>query len=88
MTMLNKSREAEIVISIKIRFLAALDLYVLFIVLTISLSVYLSFYYSIYLPKTVVPKPVLEAPLPCNFCMSPLSNTPDSTHQLVSRDCN
>ncbi len=29
----------------------------------------------------------LQAPLPCTFCMSPLSDTPDSTHQLVSRDC-
>ncbi len=37
-------------------------------------------------PISVLPKPVLEAPLPCTFCMSPLSNTPDSTHQLVSRD--
>ncbi len=35
----------------------------------------------------VVFKPVLQAPLPCTFCMSPLSDTPDSTHQLVSRDC-
>ncbi len=26
-------------------------------------------------------------PLSCIFCMSPWSNTPDSTHQLVSRDC-
>ncbi len=32
-------------------------------------------------------KPVLQAPLPCTFCMCPLSDTPDSTHQLVSRDC-
>ncbi len=38
-------------------------------------------------PRSVLPKPVLEDPLPCIFCMSPLSNTPDSTHQLVSRDC-
>ncbi len=38
--------------------------------------------------RQVVLKPVLEAPLPCTFCMSPLSNTPDSTtHHLVSRDC-
>ncbi len=35
----------------------------------------------------VVFKPVLQAPLPCTFCMSPLSDTPDSTHQLVNRDC-
>ncbi len=28
-------------------------------------------------------KPVLEDPLPCTFCMSPSSNTPDSTHQLI-----
>ncbi len=25
--------------------------------------------------------------LSCTFCMSPSSNKPDSTHQLVSRDC-
>ncbi len=37
--------------------------------------------------KAVVFKPVLQAPLPCTFCMCPLSDTPDSTHQLVSRDC-
>ncbi len=37
--------------------------------------------------RQVVLKPVLEAPLPCTFCISPLSNTPDSTHHLVSRDC-
>ncbi len=37
--------------------------------------------------KAVVFKPVLQAPLPCTFCMSPLSDTPDSTHQLISRDC-
>ncbi len=36
---------------------------------------------------TGVFKPVLEAPLPCTFCMSHSSNTPDSTHQLISRDC-
>ncbi len=36
--------------------------------------------------SAVLPKPVLEDPLPCTFCMSPSSNTPDSTHQLVSRD--
>ncbi len=35
----------------------------------------------------VVFKPVLHAPLPCTVCMYPLSDTPDSTHQLVSRDC-
>ncbi len=35
----------------------------------------------------VVFKPVLQAPLPCIFCMSPLSDTPNSTHQLVSRNC-
>ncbi len=28
-----------------------------------------------------------QDPLPCTFCMSPLSSTPDSTHQLVRRDC-
>ncbi len=39
------------------------------------------------LHRAVLPKPVLEAPLPCIFCMCLLSNTPDSTHQLVSRDC-
>ncbi len=39
------------------------------------------------LSKPVLPKPVLEDTLPCTFCLSPLSNTPDSTHQLVSRDC-
>ncbi len=38
--------------------------------------------------RAVLPKPFLEAPLPCIFCMSPLSNTPDSTHQRISRDCN
>ncbi len=32
-------------------------------------------------------KPVLQEPLPCTFCMSSLSDTPDSSHQLVSRDC-
>ncbi len=32
-------------------------------------------------------KPVLQAPLLCTFCMSPLSDTPDSTHQLFSRAC-
>ncbi len=37
--------------------------------------------------KAVVFKPVLQAPLPCTFCMSSLSDTPDSTHQLISRDC-
>ncbi|XP_067306839.1 olfactory receptor 2K2-like [Pseudorasbora parva] len=31
-------------------------------------------------------KPVLEDPQPCTFCMSPSSNTPDSTHELISRD--
>lgn len=25
---------------------------------------------------------------PCTFCMSPLSNTPNSSHQVISRDCN
>ncbi len=34
--------------------------------------------------KPVVPKPVLEAPLPCTFCMSPLHTW--FIHQLVSRD--
>ncbi len=34
-------------------------------------------------PYPVVFKPVLQAPLPCTFCMSPLSDTPNSTHQLV-----
>ncbi len=28
--------------------------------------------------KAVVFKPVLQAPLPCTFCMSPLSDTPIS----------
>ncbi len=37
--------------------------------------------------RTVVFKPVLQAPLPSTFCLSTLSDTPDSTHQLVSRDC-
>ncbi len=37
--------------------------------------------------KTVVFKPVLEAPMPCTFCMSPSSNTPDSNHQLIRGDC-
>ncbi len=41
----------------------------------------------IQISSSVFPKPVLEAPLPCTLCMSPLSNTPDSTHQLVSRVC-
>ncbi len=47
-----------------------------------AFSVYHTFY-----PSAVVFKPVLQAPLPCTFCMSPLSDTPDSTHQLVTRDC-
>ncbi len=47
-----------------------------------STNVLLVLYHS-----AVVFKPVLQAPLPCTFCMSPLSDTPDSTHQLVSRDC-
>ncbi len=37
----------------------------------------------------VVFKPVLQAPLPCTFCMSPLSDTPNSglavsTNELMS----
>ncbi len=39
--------------------------------------------------KPVVFKPVLQAPLPCTFCMSPLSDTPNSclavsTNELMS----
>ncbi len=29
----------------------------------------------------------MKYPQPCTFCMSPSSITPDSTHQLISRDC-
>ncbi len=33
------------------------------------------------------PNMFLEPPKHCTFCMSPLSDTHDSTHQLVRRDC-
>ncbi len=37
--------------------------------------------------KPVVLKPVLGTPNHSIFCMSPSFNTPDSTHQLISRVC-
>ncbi len=37
--------------------------------------------------KAVVLKPVLGTPNHSIFCMSPSFNTPDSTHQLISRVC-
>ncbi len=38
-------------------------------------------------PRPVVLKPVLGTPNHSIFCMSPSFNTPDSTHQLISRVC-
>ncbi len=37
--------------------------------------------------RSVVLKPVLGTPSHSIFCMSPSFNTPDSTHQLISRVC-
>ncbi len=37
--------------------------------------------------KSVVLKPVLGTPNHSKFCMSPSFNTPDLTHQLISRVC-
>ncbi len=38
-------------------------------------------------PTSVVLKPVLGTPNHSIFCMSPSFNTPDSTHQFISRVC-
>ncbi len=50
-------------------------------------KIYVQIWLFFYSSTPVVFKPVLQAPLPCTFCMCPLSDTPDSAHQLVSRDC-